>query len=143
MDPYQPQPPWGYYAMPSQHMHQQPHPQHVPHVPPPHQPGPLPMSPRPVAPQLPGTPTMAHAIPHPPHTPQPPPSISSPPPTPSAANAPRLNTNARDFVPGGRPTLKVTIKSQDGMEVTLDALNKHSPQPPIVPIPPASPVVPN
>ncbi|KAG1802921.1 uncharacterized protein HD556DRAFT_1263252 [Suillus plorans] len=141
MDPYQPQPPWGYYAVPSPHMHQQP-PQHVPHVPP-HQPGPLPMSPRPAAPQLPGTPTMAHAIPHPPHTPQPPPSISSPPPTPSTTNAPRLNTNARDFVPGGRPTSKVTIKSQDGMEVTLDALKKHSPQPPTVPIPPASPVVTN
>ncbi|KAG1856929.1 hypothetical protein C8R48DRAFT_755948 [Suillus tomentosus] len=139
MDPYQPQPPWGYYAVPSPHMHQQP-PQHVPHVPP-HQPGPLPMSPRPAAPQLPGTPTMAHAIPHPPHTPQPPPSISSPPPTPSTTNAPRLNTNARDFVPGGRSTSKVTIKSQDGMEVTLDALKKHSPQPPTVPIPPASPVV--
>ncbi|KAG1718158.1 hypothetical protein EDB19DRAFT_1921210 [Suillus lakei] len=143
MDPYnQPQPPWGYYAMPSQHMHQPPHPQHVPHAAPPHQPGPLPMSPRPAAPQLPGTPTMAHAIPHPPHTPQPPPTISSPPPTPSTANAPRLNTNARDFVPGGRPA-KVTIKSQDGMEVTLDALKKHSPQPPTVPIPPASPIVAN
>ncbi|KIK37849.1 hypothetical protein CY34DRAFT_15435 [Suillus luteus UH-Slu-Lm8-n1] len=51
--------------MPSQHMHQQPHPQHVHHVPPPHQPVSLPMSPRPVAPQLPGTPTMGHAIPHP------------------------------------------------------------------------------
>lgn len=101
------------------------------------------MSPRPAAPPLPGTPTMAHAIPHPPHTPQPPPSISSPPPTPSTANAPRLNTNARDFVPGGRSTSKVTIKSQDGMEVTLDALKKHSPQPPTVPIPPASPVVPS
>ncbi|KAG1778191.1 hypothetical protein EV702DRAFT_193033 [Suillus placidus] len=88
MDPYQPQPPWGYYyyAMPSQHMHQQPHPKHVPHVPPPHQPGPLPMSPRSVAPQLPGSPIMVHAIPHPPHTPQPPPSMSSPPPTPSTAH---------------------------------------------------------
>ncbi|KAG0708593.1 hypothetical protein DFH29DRAFT_987076 [Suillus ampliporus] len=133
MDPYQPQHPWGYYPMPGQHMHQQPHQQHVPHAAPPHQPGPpLAMSPRPAAPQLPGTPTMAHAIPHPPHTPQPPPSVSSPPPTPSTANAPRLNTNANAFV---------TIKSVDGMEVTLDALKKHSPQPPTVPIPPASPVV--
>ncbi|KAG1878893.1 hypothetical protein F4604DRAFT_578674 [Suillus subluteus] len=83
IDPYQPQPPWGYYAMPSQHMHQQPHPQHVPHVTPPHQPGPLPLSPRPADPQPPNTPTTTHTIPHPPHTPQPPPSISSPPPTPS------------------------------------------------------------
>ncbi|KAG2740890.1 hypothetical protein P692DRAFT_20880764 [Suillus brevipes Sb2] len=75
------------------------------------------------------------------------PPISSPYTPQSAAQAAQtptsLNTNARDFVPGGRPTLKVTIKSQDGMEVTLDALNKHSPQPPTVPIPPASPVVPN
>ncbi|KAG1739092.1 uncharacterized protein EDB91DRAFT_390670 [Suillus paluster] len=142
MDPYQQQPPWGYYAMPSQHMHQQSHQQHVPHADPPHQPGtPLPMSPRSAIPQLPGTPTMVHAVPHPPHTPQSPPSVSSPPPTPSTANAPRLNTNASAFVPLGRPSAKVTIKSQDGMEVTLDALKKHSPQPPLVPIAPASPVV--
>ncbi|KAG1746338.1 hypothetical protein EDB19DRAFT_1905801 [Suillus lakei] len=141
MDPYnQPQPPWGYYAMSSQHMHQQPHPQHVPHAAPLHQPGPLPMSPPPATPQPPGTPTMAHAIPHPPHTPQLPPSISSPPPTPSTTNAPRLITNARDFVTGGG-SANVTIKSQDGMEVTLDALEKHSPQPPTVLIPPASPIV--
>ncbi|KAG1727735.1 armadillo-type protein [Suillus lakei] len=126
MYPYnQPQPPWGYYAMPSQHMHQQPHPQHVPHAAPPHQPGPLPMSSRPAAPQLPGAPTMAHAIAHPPHAPQPPPSISSPPPTPSTANAPRLNTNAPVFVPGGR-SAKITTKSQDGMEVALDALRERA-----------------
>ncbi|KAG0707986.1 hypothetical protein DFH29DRAFT_994615 [Suillus ampliporus] len=142
MDPYQPQHPWGYYPMPGQHMHQQPHQKHTPHAAPPHQPGPpLAMSPRPAAPQLPGTSIVAHAVPHLPHTPQPPPSVSSPPPTPSTANAPRLNTNANTFVPGGRPSTKVTIKSVDGMEVTLDALKKHSPQPPTVPIPPALPVV--
>ncbi|KAG1764662.1 hypothetical protein EDD22DRAFT_845798 [Suillus occidentalis] len=68
---------------------------------------------------------MAHAIPHPPHTPQPPPSISSPP---STVNAPRLNTNTHDFIPGGRPTPKVTIKSQDGMEVILDAFKRSAKQ---------------
>ncbi|OAX34390.1 hypothetical protein K503DRAFT_868950 [Rhizopogon vinicolor AM-OR11-026] len=136
MDPYnQPQHPW-YYTMPSQHMHQQPH-QHVPHSAPPHQPGPpLPMSPRPAASPLPGTPTVSHAVPH---SPQPPPSISSPPPTPTTASAPRLNTNASAFIP--RPSRKVTIKSRDGVEVTLDALKKHSPQLSTVPIPPTSRIV--
>jgi translation initiation factor 4G len=142
MDPYnQPQHPW-YYIMPSSHMHQQPH-QHDPHTAPPHQPDPLPTSPRPAAPPLPGTPTMAHTVPHSPHNPQPP-SLSSPPPTPSTSNVPnalRLTTNASTFVP--RPP---TIKSEDGMEVTLDAFKKHSPkspQPPTVPIAPPSPVVTN
>lgn len=32
------------------------------------------------------------------------------------------------------------IKNEDGMEVNLEALKKHSPQPPTVPIPPPSPV---
>ncbi|KAG1746343.1 hypothetical protein EDB19DRAFT_353109 [Suillus lakei] len=136
MDPYNhPQPPWGYYAMPSQHMHQQPHPQHGPHAAPPHQPGPLPMSPHPAAPQLPHTATMAHAIQNTPHTPQSSPSISSQPSTPSTANAPRFITNVRGF--------KVTIKSQDGMELTLDALKNRTLQPPTVPTPPASHIVTN
>ncbi|KAG1746344.1 hypothetical protein EDB19DRAFT_1873438 [Suillus lakei] len=61
---------------------------------------------------------------------------SPPLPTPSTANAPRLNANAHDFVSGGRSTAKVTIKRQDGMEVSLDALKKHSLQPLTVPVPP-------
>ncbi|KAG1804043.1 uncharacterized protein BJ212DRAFT_948140 [Suillus subaureus] len=137
MDPHQPKPPWGYNAMPSQHMHRQSHPQHA------HQPEPLSMSPRSAAPQLPGTSTMAHAIPHTPHTPQTPLSISSPLSTPSTASAPCLNTNARDFVPGGRSISKITIRSQDGMEVTLDDLKKLSLRLPTAPISPASPVVTN
>ncbi|KAG1857477.1 hypothetical protein F4604DRAFT_1685171 [Suillus subluteus] len=69
--------------------------------------------------------------------------LPSLPPTPSTTNAPRPNTNACDFVHGGRSTSKVTIKSQDGTEVTLDTLRKHGPQPPTVPIPPTLPVVTN
>ncbi|KAG2739555.1 hypothetical protein P692DRAFT_201873088 [Suillus brevipes Sb2] len=42
-----------------------------------------------------------------PHMPQPPPSISSLSPTPSTANAPRLNTNARNFVPGAHKSSRV------------------------------------
>ena len=38
----------------------------------------------------------------------------------------------------GTPTM-----AYDGMEVTLDALKKHSPQPPTVPTPPASPILTN
>jgi len=54
-----------------------------------------------------------------------------------------MYTNARTFVPSARPATKVIIKSQDGREVTLDALKKHSPQPPTVPIPLASPILTN
>lgn len=96
---------------------------------------------------------MTHAVPHPPHTPQPPPShthqpsnsisISSPPPTPSTTTAPSaraLNTNASTFVPTTRAPKAIVIKNEDGTEVNLEALKKHSPQPPTVPIPPPSPV---
>ncbi|KIJ65955.1 hypothetical protein HYDPIDRAFT_151661 [Hydnomerulius pinastri MD-312] len=150
--------PW-FYQMQSPHpMHQQPHPPHTTHPPAPNPQGPphpgMAMSPRNPPPTLPpGTPTMTHAIPHPPHTPQPPPphphqpsnsiNISSPPPTPSTATGPggrSLNTNASTFVPTTRPPKAIVIKNEDGMEVNLEALKKHSPQPPTVPIPPPSPV---
>ncbi|KAG1744108.1 uncharacterized protein EDB91DRAFT_1246986 [Suillus paluster] len=64
-------------------------------------------------------------------------------PTPSTANTPRLNMNTCDFVHGRCSTSKVTIKSQDGTEVTLNTLRKHGPQPPTVPIPPTLPIVTN
>ncbi|KIK97976.1 hypothetical protein PAXRUDRAFT_742412 [Paxillus rubicundulus Ve08.2h10] len=135
-------------------MHQQPHPPHTPHPPsavpqgPPH---PMAMSPRnPPATLPPGTPTMTHAVPHTPHTPQPPPQhvhqpsssigVSSPPPTPSTATGPglrSLNTNASTFVPTTRPPKAIVIKNEDGTEVNLESLKKHSPQPPNVPIPPS------
>ncbi|KAI9568879.1 armadillo-type protein [Boletus coccyginus] len=136
-------------------MHQQPHPPHTSHPPPPSTQGPphpvMPLSPRNPPPSLPpGTPTMTHAVPHPPHTPQPPSShshqpsssisISSPPPTPSTTTARSLNTHASTFVPTSRPPKAIVIKNEDGMEVDLEALKKHSPQPPTVPIPPPSPV---
>ncbi|KAG9312204.1 hypothetical protein JVU11DRAFT_7502 [Chiua virens] len=134
------------------------HPSHTPHPPvtatqgPPH--SAMPLSPRNPPPNLPpGTPTMTHAVPHPPHTPQPPPShthqpsssinISSPPPTPSTTTGPSarsLNTSASAFVPTSRPPKAITIKNEDGTEVNIEALKKHSPQPPTVPIPPPSPV---
>ncbi|KIJ15597.1 hypothetical protein PAXINDRAFT_169050 [Paxillus involutus ATCC 200175] len=157
VDPYgQPASPWFY---PAHAMHQQPHPPHTPHPPsagpqgPPH-PG-IAMSPRNPPPTLPpGTPTMTHAVPHTPHTPQPPPQhshqpsgsigVSSPPPTPSTATGPglrSLNTNASAFVPTNRPPKAIVIKNEDGTEVNLESLKKHSPQPPNVPIPPPSPVV--
>ncbi|KAG6382037.1 hypothetical protein JVT61DRAFT_671 [Boletus reticuloceps] len=139
------------------HMHQQPHPPHTPHPPAPATQGPphpaMSLSPRNPPPALPpGTPTMTHAIPHPPHTPQPPSvhthqpsssiSISSPPPTPSTTTAPsaRLNTNASTFVPTTRAPKAIVIKNEDGTELNLEALKKHSPQPPTIPIPPPSPV---
>ncbi|KAH7928676.1 hypothetical protein BV22DRAFT_1126335 [Leucogyrophana mollusca] len=158
MDPYAQQPQYWGYMQPPPHMHQQPHPPHTPHPPPPgpQSPHPSMMSPRNHPPPLPGTPTMTPAVPNPPHTPHPPPSHShqpsnsvsaiSPPPTPSTANAPggrSLNTNANAFVPGGRGG-KVTIKSEDGTELNLEALKKTSPNPPTIPIPPPSPAaVPN
>ena len=146
MDAYN-TPPWYYPMQPPHGMHQQ-------HPPPtPHAPGPgMPMSPRTQPPSLPpGTPTMPHAVPTP-HTPQPPPhshqpsssiSISSPPPTPVASSGPggRLNTEARAFIPNaGRQNKAITIKSEDGTEVKLEALKKHSPQPSTAPIPVASPM---
>ena len=146
----QPTPTWFY----SHHMHQQPHPPHTPHPPAPAAQGPPhPLSPRNPPPSLPpGTPTMAHTVPHPPHTPQPPPShthqpsssisLSSPPPTPSTTTAPSaraLNTSASAFVPTSRQPKPIVIKNEDGTEVNLEALKKHSPQPPTVPIPPPSP----
>ncbi|KIJ15654.1 hypothetical protein PAXINDRAFT_99503 [Paxillus involutus ATCC 200175] len=157
VDPYgQPASPWFY---PAHAMHQQPHPPHTPHPPsaspqgPPH-PG-IAMSPRNPPPTLPpGTPTMTHAVPHTPHTPQPPPqhshqpsgsiSVSSPPPTPSTATGPglrSLNTNASAFVPTNRPPKAIVIKNEDGTEVNLESLKKHSPQPPTVRVSPGSPAV--
>jgi translation initiation factor 4G len=47
--------------------------------------------------------------------------------------------NASTFVPITRPA-KVVIKNEDGTEVNLESLKKQSPQPPTVPIPPASPI---
>ncbi|KAF9222487.1 hypothetical protein BS17DRAFT_708821 [Gyrodon lividus] len=156
VDPYgQPAPSW-YYT--SHAMHQQPHPPHTPHPSAPTPQGPphpgMAMSPRNPPPTLPpGTPTMMHAVPHRPHTPQLPPphthqpsgsiGLSSPPPTPSTATGPgirSLNTNASTFVPTSRPPKPIVIKNEDGTEVNLESLKKHSPQPPTVPIPPASPV---
>ncbi|KAL4079170.1 hypothetical protein J3A83DRAFT_4207610 [Scleroderma citrinum] len=141
---------------------QPPHGMHQQHAHTPHAPGPgpqgpphpgMPMSPRTQPPSLPpGTPTITHTVPHPPHTPQPPPhshqpsssiSISSPPPTPSTSTGPggRLNTEARAFIPNvSRSHRPITIKSEDGTEVNLETLKKHSPQPSTAPIPPASPI---
>ncbi|KIM52875.1 hypothetical protein SCLCIDRAFT_482059 [Scleroderma citrinum Foug A] len=153
MDAYN-TPPWYYPMQPPHGMHQQ-HPPPTPHAPGPGPQGPhpgMPMSPRTQPPSLPpGTPTMPHAVPTP-HTPQPPPhshqpsssiSISSPPPTPVASSGPggRLNTEARAFIPNaGRQNKAITIKSEDGTEVKLEALKKHSPQPSTAPIPVASPM---
>ncbi|EIW80366.1 hypothetical protein CONPUDRAFT_125115 [Coniophora puteana RWD-64-598 SS2] len=126
---------------------------------------PMAMSPRNQPPPLPGTPTTAPAVPHPANSPHPLPgspaqaapiihthgghtnnssvSLSSPPPTPSQGQGRPLNTNASAFVPGGAPTVgrsaKVAIKSPDGREIDVDKFKKASPNPPTIPIPPASP----
>ncbi|KAI6029329.1 hypothetical protein BKA83DRAFT_4217320 [Pisolithus microcarpus] len=160
--------PWPYYYMdyqttPWYYPMQPPHGMgHTPHAPGPTPQGPphpgIPLSPRNQPPPLPpGTPSMAHAVPHSPHTPQPPPphvhqpsasvsSMSPPPPTPSTATAPggrSLNTNATTFVPTSTRSHKITIKSEDGKEVKLESLKKPSPQPSTTPIPPPSPVAAN
>ncbi|KAH0834282.1 hypothetical protein J3R83DRAFT_11650 [Lanmaoa asiatica] len=44
----------------------------------------------------------------------------------------------QSFVPASRAPKAIVIKNEDGMEVNLEALKKHSLQPPIVPIPPPS-----
>jgi len=153
MDAYTP--PWYYSMQPPHGMHRQ-HPPPTPRAPGPGPQGPphpgMPMSPRTQPPSLPpGTPTMPHAVPTP-HTSQPPPHshqpsssirISSPPPTPVTSSGPgaRLNTEARAFVPSAPPQHKtITIKGLDGIEVNLESLKKHSPQPSTIPIPPASPI---
>ncbi|KAI6120363.1 hypothetical protein EV401DRAFT_2089060 [Pisolithus croceorrhizus] len=88
----------------------------------------IPLSPRTQPPPLPpGTPSMAHAVPHSPHTPQPPPPHAHQP----SASVGILNTNATTFI---------TIKSEDGKEVKLESLKKPSPQPSTTPIPPSSPI---
>ena len=72
-----------------------------------------------------------HQQPHPPDSP----------PTPStttAAPVRALNTNASTFVPTSRRRKPIVIKNEDGTELDLEALKKHSPQPPTVPIPPPS-----
>ncbi|KAI6106519.1 armadillo-type protein [Pisolithus croceorrhizus] len=144
---------WGYYPMqPPLGMAPNPHapgptPQGLPHPN-------IPLSPRTQPPPLPpGTPSMAHAVPHSPHTPQPPPPLahqpstgvgmSPPPSTPSASTVPggrSLNTNATTFVPTSTRSHKITIKSEDGKEVKLESLKKPSPQPSTTPIPPSSPI---
>ncbi|KAI0302331.1 hypothetical protein B0F90DRAFT_1627403 [Multifurca ochricompacta] len=143
-DQLYPPPQWPGHFMPPQH---QPPPPHHPPGPGPSSAG-LPMSPRnPPLPlqQVPGTPTQSHAIPpilHPPHppaphppAPHPPPSVTSPPPTPSAANrSTSLSANAGPFVPGK----KISIKNpSSGQEVNLDTLKRMPP--PTVPVVPPSP----
>ncbi|PPQ63016.1 hypothetical protein CVT24_005962 [Panaeolus cyanescens] len=105
----------------------------------------MPMSPRnpPANIQAPGTPTLAPAHvnpahPHPPVMSHPSNSlggVTSPPPTPSSSSIPpRLNATTNAFVP--RAT-KVTLKSEDGTETTIEKLkgNLHTPSSSHAPLP--------
>ncbi len=124
----------------------QPMPMQSPHGPQPPTPGipphsALPMSPRNPSTSLhnPGTPTMAHAHPSPVH---PPPPIShpsnsiggiTPPSNPPSTTLPptnRLNATSSSFVPQLVPQQKkVTVKNQDGVELTLGNLKPPSASP--------------
>ena len=51
-----------------------------------------------------------------------------------------LNTNASAFIPAPRAPKSIVIKNEDGTVLSLEALKKHSLQPPTVSITPPSPV---
>ncbi|KAF5357330.1 hypothetical protein D9758_005883 [Tetrapyrgos nigripes] len=129
---------WGAY-MPPQHMQHHPPPPGTPHSAMSHSP----RNPPPPLQGTPGTPTPVHAqpTPHTPHPPHPAPlshsssssinTVSSPPPTPSTATSSipptsaRMNSNASPFIPGARPTSKITLKNPDGSDINLDNLKQN------------------